>query len=320
MKFLKTAPFCLLVLCFGFRNGFHYRVPTNLACSDSNTVVYALLPGPEIYLPAGGHAAFSILERATDTSAFEAAPQNLSNKWTVNGKELEHQDPRFGKLVLQEINTGVASYYAPTVPPSDPITIAVEFSSSEIDGLLKDKTKNILICTIHIIEASNYFFLGANHDKFNSGKAFELHEPLNRKNDMAEVAMFDRGQWTISISGMEKDLKNMSPMSMAISFAGNGKGTYPFSIKGTKETGIQPPSTIVSVSGMKNGTPLQYISADCTPHDNPSECNPHTLNGTITITEFDEKNKIIKGYFYGQVMSPDYNYSYVSGGFRAYMK
>jgi hypothetical protein len=303
-KFLVTAIFTALAI--------HGQA------QDSSA--YLLLPGADIYLPPGGHTTFMLLKKTKALEEYTLAAENLSSQWTVNGIEYDKQDKKFGKLSLKPLSTNTADYDAPSVPPgAEPILVAIAFTEKDVDAKSTNKMKNFLLCRIHLLDAPNFFSLGGDNDK--AGSVYELHEPLTRKNDLAEVALYGQGQWSISVSGFEKDMKSgMRPMSFGLSFAGNGKGTYPFMANGTRETGIRPPMTVVTVNGMGGGRPFQYVSTDCTPHDNPHECDPHTLKGTVTITEFDEKNKIIRGYFYGQLMSPDYQYQYVSGGFRAYMK
>lgn len=296
-------------LCFLFMN-------ISLVLNAQDSTQYALFPGAEIYLPPGGKASFFIAKRNNIKEAFAQVPVNFSTKWAINGKDSEKQDAKFGKLTLQIMSTNTAYYTAPSTPPGpEPVIITVEFSEQDIDSKSTNKTKNILVCTVHILDAPNFFFLSGGNNK--QGTVYELKEPVSRINNMAEVAIYGKDQWNISISGFSKAMK---PMSMALSIAGNGKGNYEWVVHGSKETGLIPPATMLSVSSMPaQGSPFQFLSTDCTPHGDASDCVPYSLKGLMTITELDPNKKIIRGYFCGQVMSVDFQYQFISGGFRAYI-
>jgi hypothetical protein len=170
----------------------------------------------------------------------------------------------------------------------------------------------------------NYFYLGSS---LIPGTLYEVKEPLLSSFRVTQDrADYVNGQWNILVNGMRK-MKNdsvMQPMSMAISITQSDTGTYQWTVHGNSNTGLTPPFNTVSVVGTdQSSVGFVYVSWDCVPHPplpkNVEECKLVPLDGSTTITVFDKKKKIIKGYFSGVLMSPKYDYVHVSGAFSVHM-
>ncbi len=167
--------------------------------------------------------------------------------------------------------------------------------------------------TIQVIaDDRNYFYLGNS----TTGNLYEVKEPLLASfRATQDRADYVNGQWNIMVNGIRKmsDDSAMQPMSLAITITQSDTGTYKWTVNGNSNTGLTPPFNSVTVVG-SDGSPFQYASWDCLPHGD-TDCKLTALEGSTTITVFDKKKKIIKGYFSGMLVSPAHQSIPVSGAF-----
>ncbi len=304
---MKSTLVLLLILSFALAT--RAQDQTSQTLSD-----YFFYQGSDITLPLNAKIKLAV-GQFKDDFPFEAS-SITAEQWTIDGKDLMHQSKEQGELTFVNLQIDKGIYTAPAkVPPHNPVVITVSFHP---EG---QATKIILICRIHIINKENYFYLSDRNSI--GGTLYELKEPLIPSRKAAqETAFFVNDQWNIGANGFQKSEQENSDlklMGIGIGVVGDGKGTYTWTVNGSDNTGLKPPCNTVAVSGTDaDGAPFQYMSVDCIPHGD-SKCKPKALAGNTTISVFDKKNKIIKGYFSGILMSAKKNYVWVSGAFSVNM-
>ena len=275
---------------------------------------YFFIPGDDVTIPPGGKITLRVKQMVNDipTDAFIKNEQ-----WTIDGKDLAAQNPKEGVFTLERLQLDRGVYTAPAAPPpNNPVIITISFQP-------EGKTEKIILyCYVHILNYENFFYL--KKPNVPEGSLFELKEsPLTSSRKMRETAYYSNDEWVLGIQGFRKSSKeDAAPqlMTMGLSFVGNATGTYEWSVHGDNKTGLTPPCNTVSVNGLTDsGSPFLYISSDCVAHGD-NHCKLVTLEGSTTITIFDKKNKIIKGYFSGILISPEFEYVTVSGAFSVFMQ
>lgn len=278
-----------------------------------STNSYIFLPGDEITVPPNATITLKVKQIVNDIpgDAFIKSEQ-----WTIGGKALSNQNPEEGNFKLTNLQFDKVTYTAPSkVPQHNPVLITLSFQP---EG---EQTKIILYCRIHILDKKNYFYLNSRNTS--EGLLYELKEPLAASSrTLQETAYYVNDQWNIGVTGFQKLNENDSviqSMGFGLGVKGNGPGTYRWSVYGDDKTGLIPPCNTVTVNGTgRKGSSFLYVSADWLPHGG-SNCKLVALDGSTTITVFDRKNKIIKGYFSGILISPNFEYVSVSGAFSVTM-
>jgi hypothetical protein len=290
--------------------GFAASAQNGTANTASDFIIF---PGNDITLPPNGTDSLWIKQMIHDVPE----DANISSaEWTIDGKDYSQQNKAEGSFKIQNLQFYKGIYKAPAnVPPHNPVVITASFQP---EG---QKTKIILYCRMHVIDKENYFYL--NSSNAGGGTLYELKEsPIPSFRKSGETANYINDQWNIEVNGfrkMENDNTSMQFMGIAVGVVGNGTGTYQWSVNGNDKTGLKPPCNTVVVTGTgKDGSPFQYISADCLPHGD-DDCKLTPMEGSATITVFDRKNKIIKGYFSGLLTSATHEAVSVSGAFMAYI-
>lgn len=282
--------------------------------SASTAGDFIIFPGNDVTLPPGGTDSLWIKEMINNIPADAIIS---SAEWTVDGKDYSNQNSAEGNLKIEDLQFYKAVYKAPAkVPPHNPVVITASFQP---EG---QKQKIILYCRIHIIDKENYFYLNARNSP--GGTLYELKEsPILSFRKSRETANYVNDQWNIGVNGfrkIENDNTSTQFMGIAVGIVSSGTGTYQWTVNGNDKTGLKPPCNTVVVTGTgKDGSPFQYASADCRPHGG-DDCKLTPMEGSTTITVFDQKNKIIKGYFSGILISATYETVSVSGAFSAYMQ
>ena len=276
---------------------------------------YILWPGYEVTVAPGTTLHLSV--DYIDVNNYDILPHaavGVLPEWNIDGHDLNHQDYSEGKFTSNLSSGG--DFTAPNaVPAHNPITITATFNASEnpLDST-EGKTKIILICTITIQDAPNFFFISPGTGAQIQGKLYKIKEPIlitNRK--MAEFGIWANNVWNFQVNGVDSQ---GHMLGFAIMVDGNGAGTYSWRITWSENTGVVPPGNTVSVF---NTAPLfTYVSFDCVPHGDKN-CHVVTLTGTTTITTFDIKNKIARGFFTGQ-LEQNSNFVFVSGGFTVFIR
>jgi hypothetical protein len=294
-----------------FASGFTAKTQDNTLQAGGD---FLFFPGNDISLPPGATDSLWIKEMIKDVPA---DPSTISSvQWTIDGKDYSNQNSEEGNLKFSTLQFYKAVYKAPLkVPPHNPIVITASFQP---EG---QKEKIILYCRIHVIDKENYFYLNSRNTA--GGILYELKEsPIPSFRKSRETANYVNDQWNIGANGFQKtgdDNNSTQFMGIGVSFVGNRNGTYKWTVNGNDKTGLKPPCNTVTVSGSgKDGSPFQYMSADCVPHGDDN-CKLTALQGNTTISIFDRKNKIIKGYFSGILMSATHDYVSVSGAFSVYI-
>jgi hypothetical protein len=275
---------------------------------------YIFFPGNEISIPPKATVTLSIKQIIND------APSDVivsSEQWTIDGKELSNQSNVEGNFKLSTLQLDKGTYTAPAnVPPHNPVVITLSFQPTG------QKEKIILYCRIHIIDKENYFYL--NNRNSSGGTLYELKEsPIPSFRKSRETANYVNDQWNIGANGFQKtenDNNSTQFIGIGVSIVGNGTGIYKWTVNGNDKTGLKPPCNTVTVSGTgKNGSPFQYMSADCVPHGDDN-CKLTALEGNTVVSVFDKKNKIMKGYFSGILISATHHYVFVSGAFSVFVQ
>lgn len=240
-------------------------------------------------------------------------------EWTINGHSIDKQDATDGHL-----STALdfsATYKAPSSAPShNPVIITVTFIPYLLDTT--KRTKITLYASIKILDEPNYFYIGASNkgnisnSETGDGNLYLVKEPFSQGlRQSSETAVQANDQWNIHVNGIDA---NGEQLTIQANFTGNGVGSYPWQVEYTNEKGIyQATGASVFALGGNAGS-IHYISTDCEPHGK-DDCKGITLPGTITIKTFDTKNKIMRGYFYGQMRNGE-QYMFVSGGFSVFMR
>jgi|SRR5690348_7287605 len=274
---------------------------------------YIFSPGNEVTLPPGGTTTLGIKQITKDNYPADAVIE--SEQWTIDGKSISNQNHEEGDFKLGTLQPDKGNYTAPSkVPPHNPVVITLSFQPQG------EKIKIILYCRIHVIDKENYFYLSSSRS--HEGSLYELKEPaLVSSRNLQETATYMNDQWNIGANGFRKmdDNTSMQFMGIGISINGNATGNYQWSVRWNDKQGVIPPDNSVTITGTGNDeTPSQYSSIDCRPHGS-NDCKPVALEGSTTINVFDKKNKTIKGYFSGILMSPKYEYTSVSGVFSVHI-
>ncbi len=281
---------------------------------------YFLYPGNEITLPPNGRVALTIKQAPSNkqVSLGHWLPVKANTvttaQWTIDGKDFTNQNAEEGSFKLAGLQFQAGVYAAPAkVPPHNPVVITVSFQP---EG---QKAKVNLYCRIHIIDKKNYFYLSDNNSA--GGTLYEVNESL--MSAMPEDAYYEQGQWDVMVHGIRKLKSNKNPlqnfMSIDVGIDGNGKGTYPWTVKWNEKQGAIPPYNSVGVGGIgKDGTPFEDGSVDCRPHGS-DKCKPVALEGSTTVTVFDKQKEIMKGYFSGILVTNTGQYVSVSGAFSVKM-
>lgn len=290
-------------------------LPSMIVCAQNNSTAmdYFFFPGNEISIPPNAKVLLSVKQMVNDipADAFLSHEQ-----WLIDGKDLSNQNKDEGNFKLQTLQFDKGNYTAPsTVPPHNPVIITLSFQP---EG---QKEKIVLYCRIHIIDKENYFYLSSQSST--GGVLYELKEStVASAKKYRESAIYMNDQWNIGANGFQKaaDDNNSSLfMGFGLGVVGNGTGTYTWTVNGDDKTGLKPPCNTLSVTGTaKDGSPFQYMSYDCIPHGD-NNCRLVALGGSTIISVFDKKNRIIKGYFSGILVSASHQYVSVSGAFSVYI-
>ncbi len=280
---------------------------------NSTAMDYFFFPGNEISIPPNARVLLSVKQMIDDVPADAL----LSNEqWTIDGKDLSSQNNEEGNFKLQTLQFDKGNYTAPAkVPPRNPVVITLSFQP---EG---QKEKIILYCRIHIIDKENYFYLSGRNTT--GGILYELKEsPVLSSRKFRETATYMNDQWNIGANGFQKaenDNIGSQFMGFGIGVVGDGTGIYKWTVNGDDKSGLKPPCNTLTVTGTaKDESQFQYMSFDCTPHGDDN-CKLVALEGNTVITVFDRKNKIIKGYFSGRLVSVSHQYVSVSGAFSVFM-
>jgi hypothetical protein len=265
--------------------------------------VYQLFPGPEVTVPVGGKVDLHVVQMDMKGSV-----QVLSADWTLNGKPWAQVDARDGKLA-EGLYSGAAVYTAPqAVPAKNPVMVSVAFKLSD-----KDKTVLLLSCAITVTDVENYF--SVNTAFFSD--YFEFTQP---KNEFALQSMgmvnFVNGQLHININGnWVKDATVPLGVTLVIPGApavGAYRWHYP-----------DAPCVARVSAGNYKGQAILLASTDCVPN-HQKDCQAITLEGSTVVTMYDEKRKILQGYFSGGVLGTTlqskFYYGSVYGRFTVHLK
>ncbi len=285
------------------------KARNNISAGD-----YIFFPGNEISIPPKATVTLRVKQIINDVPADAIIN---SEQWTIDGKELSNQNNEEGSFKLATLQLDKGNYTAPAkVPPHNPVVITLSFQP---EG---QKEKIILYCRVHIIDKENYFYL--NNRNSTGGTLYELKEsPVPSFRKSRETANYVNDQWNIGVNGFRKtenDNTSTQFMGINVSIVGNGTGTYNWTVHGNNKTGLTPPCNTAVVTGTgKDGSPFQYMSSDCIPHGDDN-CKLTALEGSTTVSVFDKKNKIIKGYFSGALISATHEYVSVSGAFSAFIQ
>ena len=281
-------------------------VAQDTTTTKQDAIQYTLSTGSDITLPPGATIPIAVMF-ADNRTGLPPKIAPLPAVWTVDGRPIDHQDDAEGILKVDLSQRGV--YTAPkSAPAHNPVVIMVTVDASKNELYQgQSKTKIILICRITIMNYANFYYV--------DGTLFKIKEPaLASQQKMFESAVQINGQWNVMISGKDS-MRPGNRIGINLSFVQDAPGSYPWFITWTKKTGVKPPGCMVTLT---NQSPMfQYASFDCVAHGDP-ECQGTTLNGTTTIADSSPFTRMIRGYFYGQLVSVNGEYHTVSGAFIAH--
>lgn len=224
--------------------------------------------------------------------------------WQING----HTTPQPGDGNLSNPLVNKITYTAPSVSPAhDPVitaNIVVYNQGSDSANANKVGLKMILYCTVHVLDEPNFFSISGPL-RGSKGTLYKIKEPvLQASRQSAEMAFEANSTWNIHISGADK---SGNELTMRLSFAGNGAGTYPWKMEIDNHGNVVPPVTAAAVTATRGeGGNFNYASLQ--------------LPGSIVVKTFDPQTKIIRGFFSGPMMNANKETVFVAGGFSAYMR